>query len=83
MLIGAEWEYLRQKNSPCDIFIRYYRYFQLNLDETCFLFNEGELNSIGGNGKPRHEKNCSDFSISITVLRVGSALGVNGPVVFL
>ena len=38
---------------------------------------------VGGNDKPRHDKNCSDSRFSITVLRVGSAAGVNGPVIFL
>ena len=32
MMIEAEWEDMRQKNSPRDIFIRYDHYFQLNLD---------------------------------------------------
>ena len=64
-------------------FIRYDHYFQLNLDETCFLCYEGELKIIGDNNKPRHEKNCSDSRFSITVLRVGSEAGVNGPVIFL
>ena len=70
-------------NSPHDIFIRYAHYIQLNLDETCFLYNEGELKIIGDNDKPCHDKNCSDPRFSITVLRVGSAAGVNGPVIFL
>ena len=55
----------------------------MNLDETCFLCNEGELRIIGDNDKPRHGKNCSDSRFSITFLRVGSAAGVNGPVIFL
>ena len=71
------------EKSPCDIFIRYAHYFQLNLDETCFLCNEGELKIIGDNDKPRHDNNCSDSGYSITVLRVGSSAGVNVPVIFL
>ena len=74
---------MRRTNSPRDIFIRYAHFFQLNLDESCFLCNEGELKIIGDNDKPRHDKNCSDSRFSITVLRVGSAAGVNGPVIFL
>ena len=74
---------MRRTNTPCDIFIRYAHYFQLDLDETCFLFNEGELNIIGDNDKPRHNKNCSDSRFPITFLRVGSAAGVNVPVIFL
>ena len=47
------------------------------------LWNEVDLNIIGGNNKPGHKKNCSDLRFSITVLRVGSAAGVNVPVIFL
>ena len=38
---------------------------------------------ISGNDKPRHNKNCSDSTFSVTVCRAGSAAGVNGPVIFL
>ena len=38
---------------------------------------------MANNDKPRHDKNCSDSRFSITVLRVGSAAGVNGLVIFL
>ena len=68
-------------NSPSDVFIRFARYFQLDLDETSFLFNEGKLRIIGSKNKPCHEKNCSDLRFSIRVLRVRSAVGVNGPVI--
>ena len=56
MMIEAEWEDMRRTKSPRDIFIRYTHYFQLNLDETCFLCNAGELKIIGGKDKPRHDK---------------------------
>ena len=74
---------LRHKNSPRDIFIPDVHYFQLNMDETCFFCNEGELRNIGDNDKPRHDKNYSDSRFSITVLRVVIAASVNGPVIFL
>ena len=64
-------------------FLCYAHYFKLNLDETCFLCNEGELKIIGDNDKPRHDKNCSDSRFSITVLQVGSAADMNGPVIVL
>ena len=48
-MIDSEWEDLHQTNSSCDIFICYAYYFQLNLDETCFLCNENELRIVGGN----------------------------------
>ena len=53
------------------------------MDETCFFCNEGELKIISNNDKPRHDKNCSNSRFSITVLRFGSAAGVNGPVIFM
>ena len=56
MMIEAEWEDLRRKNPPHDIFIRYDHYFQLNLDENCFLCNGGELKNIGVNDKPHQKK---------------------------
>ena len=55
----------------------------MNLDETSFLCNEGELRVIGSKYKPHHEKNCSNSRFSITVVLVGSEAGVNGPVIFL
>ena len=53
------------------------------MDETSFLCNEGELRIIGDKDKPHHEKNCSNSSFSITVLGVGSASGVNVPLIFM
>ena len=82
-MIEAEWEDLWQKNSPRDIFIPYAHYFQLNLDETCFLFNGDELNIIGGNNKSRHKKKYSDSRLSIKFLLVGGAVSVNVPVLFM
>ena len=83
MVIEAEWEDMRRTNSPRDIFICCAHYFQLNLDETSLLCNEVELNIIGRNDKSPHDKNCSDVRFSTAVLRVGSAAGVNGTVIFL
>ena len=55
----------------------------MNLYETCFFCNEGELRIIGDNDKTHHDKNCSDSRFSITVLWIRIAVGVNGPVLFL
>ena len=82
-MIEAEWGYLQQKISPHDNFICYASYFQLNLDEISFLCNELELKVRGNKDKTRHEKKFSDSRFSLTVLRIGSAAGVNGLVVFL
>ena len=64
-------------------FILFAHYFQLNLDETYFLCREGELRIIGGNDKLCHDKRCSDLRFPITVLQVGSVVGVNGSVILL
>ena len=82
-MIGEDWGYLRRKNTPRDLFTSFAHYFQLNLDETSCLCNEGEINFIGVRDKPLHENKFSDSRFSITVLRVGSVAGVNGPVIFM
>ena len=43
---------MRQTNSPRDIFTRFYHSFQLNLDETSFLFHEGELKVLKNKYNP-------------------------------
>ena len=83
MILEAEWGDLRQTNSPQDLFTRFSHCFQLNLYETSFLCNEVELKVIGSKDKPRHDKNYSESRFSTTVLWVGGAVGVNGPVIFL
>ena len=55
----------------------------MNLDETFFLSNGGELKVLGIKYKPRHDKNCSESRFSTTALWVGSAADVTGPVIFL
>ena len=55
----------------------------VNLDETYFLCNDGKLRIIGGNDKPRHKINCSGSRFSITILRIGSEVGVNDTLIFI
>ena len=71
-MIEAEWEDMLRTNSTHYIFICYAHYFQLDLDETFFLCNEGELRIIGDNDKPCHEINCSDsrFELQSSGLQV-------------
>ena len=57
IMIEAEWEDLWRTKSPRDIFTCLAYYFQLDLDETFFLCNEGELKVLGSKDKPRHDKN--------------------------
>ena len=74
---------MQQTKSPCNIFTCFSHYFQLNLDENSLLCNGGEQKVIESKYKTRHEKIAVTQFFSITVLRVGSAAGVNGPVIFL
>ena len=55
----------------------------MNLDESSYLASDGVVNVIGGRGKKKHEKNMADCRESITVVRVGSSSGVDGPRVYL
>ena len=55
----------------------------VNLDDTYFLCNDGKLRIIGGNDKPRHKINCSGSRFSITILRIGSEVGVNDTLIFI
>ena len=56
MMIEAKWGDLWRTNSPRDFF-SFDHYFELNLDETSFLCNQGELTIIGCNDQPHHDKN--------------------------
>ncbi len=57
--------------------------FTVNLDESCFMGSEGVLHVIGSAARRKHEKNTSDSRQRITIVRVGSAAGVEGPRIFL
>ena len=63
-------------------FIAIQEHFQLNLNETCFMCNEGVLKIVCDKEKERHDKNVSDNRVSIIVVRYGNAAGSNGPVIF-
>ena len=82
-LIESEWEFMRSVNTPSSSFVNLHEHFQLNLDESCFMCNDGILKIIGAADKRHHDKNTSDSRVSITVVRCGNAAGANGPVVFL
>ena len=83
IMIEEQLENLRQTNSPHDIFTRFAHYFQLNLDETCFLCNQSDLKVLRSKDKLRHEIFFSDSRFSITFLWVGSSTGMNVPVIFM
>ena len=81
-LIRSEWAILRTINQPQIEFPKLHAHFQLNVDESCFVCNDGILKIIGDKEKKYHDKNVSDSRVSITVVRTGSAAGGHGPVIF-
>ncbi len=58
-------------------------FFTVNLDETCFMASKGHLRVTGSTAKKTHEKNIADSCLSITVVHLGSAAGVEGPQIYL
>ena len=80
--VGTWWEDLRREKSPHDIFTHFAHLFQLNLDETSFLWNDDELKVVLCTVKNTHKK-CSAPRFSIELLWVGSAAVVNGPFIFI
>ena len=54
-----------------------------NLDESCVMASEGRVKILGIKAKKKHEKNISDSRELIASVRVGSAVGVDGPCIYL
>eukprot|EP00957_Ditylum_brightwellii_P076182 5790741-Ditylum_brightwellii.AAC.1 len=79
MVIENVWEDLRRKNTPVAEFITLQPYFQLNFDETSFMRCKGTLRVVASADREKHNLNLADDRSSMTVLRCGSAAGVNGP----
>lgn len=77
------WEKQEEVNQPEDEFKKLHAYFQLNLDEECVMGSEGTVKVISSIFGKKVQKNMDDFKGSISVIRVGSAAGIEGPVIFL
>ena len=75
--------YIVRKAKEEEEFMKLKDCFTVNLDESCFMGSEGVLRVIGSAARKKHEKNTSDSRQSITIVRVGSAAGVEGPRIFL
>lgn len=55
-----------------------------NLVESCVMMaSEGQVKILGNRAKKKHKKNIPDSRESITAVRVGSAVGVDGPCIYL
>jgi hypothetical protein len=57
--------------------------FIIGGDETCFLASNGDVSIIGDKEKKKHQVHAAESRTSITVYRVGSAAGKDGPTGFL
>ena len=82
-LIDQIWEKQEEVNLPNEEFKPVRAHFQLNLDEECVIGNDGTIKVIASNFGTKVQKNMDDFRGSITIIRVGSAGGGEGPVIFL
>ena len=70
-------------NLPIEEFKPVRAYFQLNLDEECVIGNDGSIKVIASNFGKKVQKNMDDFRGSVTIIRIGSGGGGEGPVIFL
>ncbi len=75
--------YIVRKAKDEEEFLKLKDSFTVNLDESCFMGSKGILCVIGSAAQNKHEKNTSHSRQSITIVRVGSAAGVEGPGNFL
>jgi hypothetical protein len=81
-------DFLREKNTGrCKktgrLFGEVIEHFIVGGDETCFIANAGGLQVYGSRDRGKHEKKTDDSRVSITVYRIGSVAGTNGPAFFL
>ena len=57
----------------------------MNLDETCIQCNDGNIRIVGSKERKTQSKITDDsrFFITITILRVGNAAGLDGPIIII
>ena len=89
-IIESVWgEVKRHNNNNYDImsdkkpFSAIMPYFWLNFDETCIVASDGNVSVLSGKESKTTSRIMSDSRLSITILRVGSAAGCDGPLIFL
>ena len=85
---GEGVDYLRRMNTgTCNktgkTFGEVIEHFIIGGDETGFQASDGEVYVIGEKGVAKHEKKLVDSRVSITMYRLGSIGGSDGPVFFL
>ena len=77
------WEKMQETNLPPDSFVNHMENFQINLDESCFMENDGSLMIIGGSNRKKHENRLYESHISIMLIRIGNDYGNEVPWIFL
>jgi hypothetical protein len=77
-LIDSIWDCMRTTNLPPDKFARLMEYFQLNLDETCVMANDGHLYIIAGHCSKMEKRLNNDSIIFLKTTRIGNAAGSEG-----
>ena len=66
-------------DQPAEKFKLLRAHFQLNLNEECVMGSEGTVKVIASVFGKKVQKNMDDYKGSVSVIRVGSAAGVEGP----
>jgi len=92
-LVDSTWDEIVELNreesdddpSPAyrSAFVSVMQHFVANLDEAGMQAQAGIVKVVGEKGKKKHEKKLQDSRISVTLLRVGTAGGANGPMAIL
>jgi hypothetical protein len=82
-LVTTIWEEHRRVNQPSQEFLRLQDHFMINLDESNIQGSNGVLRVVGSAIVKKHEKTTQDCRESVTMIRIGSAAGTQGPWIFL
>ena len=82
-LIDQMWEKQAEVNLPVEEFTPVRAHFQLNLDEECVMGNDGTIKVVASIFGKKVQKNMDDYRGSVTIIRIGSAAGGEGPIIFL
>ena len=81
--IDHVWEKQEEVNLPAEDFKLVCAYFQMNLDEECVMGSDGSVKVVASIFGKKVQNNMDDFRDSVTIIRIGSAGGSEGPVIFL
>ena len=82
-LIDQVWEKKEGVNLPAEEFKPLCAHFQLNLDKECVIGNDGTIKVIASIFGKEVQKNMNDYWGSVDIIRICSAGGVEGLIIFL